>query len=159
MDVDPAEKLAVVLTQSGMQRMTARLLAAFLFAEQPALTMGDLVDQLHASTGSVSMGVRSLMSVGLVEKVPAPGSRRDHYRMRHDAWATLFTHQNEAVRGMREAADVGIAASRAGSLARQRLEDMRAFYDFVLAEMPELVRRWQRQRRTSHSTPRGKGGR
>ena len=125
--------------------MTARLLAAFLFAEQPTLTMGDLVEQLGVSTGSVSMGVRSLVGVGLVEQTPVPDSRRDHYRMREDAWMTLFSNQNQAVRVMREAADAGIAASPVGGLARQRLEDMRRFYDFVLAEIPELLRRWQEQ--------------
>jgi len=30
---DAAEQLALMLTQNGLQRMTARVLAAFLFAE------------------------------------------------------------------------------------------------------------------------------
>lgn len=145
MEIDPAEQFALVLSRTGLQRMTARLLAAFLFTEQSTLTMGDLVERLGVSTGSVSMGIRSLVSVGLVEQVPMPGSRRDHYRMREDAWATLFTSQNEAVRVMCEAADAGIAASPRNSLARKRLAEMRGFYDFVLAEIPTLVRRWKRR--------------
>lgn len=143
-EIDLAEHLAVVLTRVGLQRLTARLLAAFLFTEAPTLTMGELVEQLGVSSGSASTGVRTLVTVGLVEQVPVPGSRRDHYRMREDAWVTLFTNQNEAVRVMREAADAGIAAAAPDSLARQRLEAMRGFYDFVLAEIPSLVARWKR---------------
>jgi DNA-binding transcriptional regulator GbsR (MarR family) len=140
-----------------MQRMTARLLAAFLFTEKPTLTASDLVEQLGVSTGSVSMAIRTLTSVGLVEQAPAPGSRRDHFRMRTDAWATLFSSHNDAVRVMLDAAGAGIAASAPGSLARQRLEDMRDFHAFILAEIPALVEHWHQQRNhltTGRNNPR-----
>jgi DNA-binding transcriptional regulator GbsR (MarR family) len=62
--------------------MTARVLAALLFTEQPAMTAGDLGARLQASSGAISGAVKMLTSVGLVERVPAPASRRDHYRLR-----------------------------------------------------------------------------
>jgi DNA-binding transcriptional regulator GbsR (MarR family) len=145
-----AEELALVFARSGMQRTMARVFAAFLFTDEPSLTLGDLVDSLRISTGSASTGIRALVDVGLLEQVPVPGSRRDHYRMRDDAWATLFSNQNAAVRTMREAAEKGIARSKKGSPAHQRLERMRGFYDFLLAELPTLVARWhQQQTRTN----------
>ena len=67
-----AEQLALVLVNHGLQRMTARVLAALLFVEQPAITMGELADRLHASSGAVSGAIRMLISVGLAERVPAP---------------------------------------------------------------------------------------
>ena len=140
---EPAERLALALTRAGLQRMTARLLAAFLFTDQPGLTMGDLADDLGVSPGSVSAGIKTLTSVGLIEQIPAPGSRRDHYRMRDDAWPTLFSTQNQVIRVMQEAADNGIAASGPNSLASRRLEDMRDFYAFMVRELPALVDRWQ----------------
>lgn len=143
---DPAEQLALVLTRNGMQRTTARVLAAFLFTDQPTLTLGDLVTQLGISAGSSSTAIRTLCNVGLLEQTPAPSSRRDHYRIRDDAWATLFSAQNEAVRGMREAAEAGIAAAEPNNPARKRLEAMHGFYDYLLAELPALLDRWRRQR-------------
>jgi DNA-binding transcriptional regulator GbsR (MarR family) len=140
---EPAERLALALTRAGLQRMTARLLAAFLFTDQPGLTMGDLADDLGVSPGSVSAGIKTLTSVGLIEQIPAPGSRRDHYRMRDDAWPTLFSTQNQVIRVMQEAADDGIAASGPNSVASRRLEDMRDFYAFMVRELPALVDRWQ----------------
>ena len=140
---DAAEQLALVLTSHGLQRMTARVLAALLFAEQSTTTAGDLADRLHASSGAISGAIKMLTSVGLVERAPAPASRRDHYRLRDNAWAVLYTNQNEVLDAMLTAAEAGIAATSSTSLARQRLTEMRDFYDFLLSEIPTLVERWR----------------
>lgn len=141
-----AERLALALTEGGMQRMPARVLSAFLFTDRPSLTMGELAGELGVSAGSVSDAVRMLSTVGLIERVPSPGSRRDHYRMRQDAWPTLFSKQNAIVRVMLEAAEDGVAATTAQSPARHRLVQMRDFYEFMLRELPALVARWDEQR-------------
>lgn len=140
-----AEQLALVLTEHGMQRMSARVMAAFLFTEQLTLTQGELAEELGASAGSVSGAVKMLHSLGLVERVPAAGSRRDHFRLRDDAWAALFSSQNEAMEEMLAAARTGIEATGADSPARRRLEQMREFHEFVLAAIPDLIEQWQRR--------------
>ena len=112
----PAEQLALVLSSHGLQRMTARVLAALIFTEQPTLTMGELAEQLRASPGAISGATKMLTSVGLVERVPAPGSRRDHYRLRDDAWAVQYTNQNEVTSAVLTAAEAGINATEPGSL-------------------------------------------
>ncbi|GAB7142275.1 MarR family transcriptional regulator [Mycobacterium riyadhense] len=153
MQREVAEQLALVLADHGMQRMTARVLAALLFTEQPTMTMGELADQLQASSGAISGAIRMLTSVGLVERVPAPGSRRDHYRLRDDAWAIQYTNQNHATSAVLAAANAGIAATDDDSLARHRLTQMRDFYTFLLDEIPAVLQRWQQQRyRVSNAT-------
>jgi DNA-binding transcriptional regulator GbsR (MarR family) len=137
-----AEDLALVLSSHGLQRMTARVLAALLFTEQPTMTMGELADRLLASSGAISGALKMLTSVGVVQRVPAPGSRRDHYRLRDNAWAVQYTNQNEVTAAVLKAAEAGIATTEADSLARQRLIQMRDFYDFLLAEIPALLDRW-----------------
>jgi DNA-binding transcriptional regulator GbsR (MarR family) len=144
-DQQAAEQLALVLTTHGLQRMTARVLATLLFTEQPTMTMGELADRLQASSGAVSGAIKMLTSVGLVERVPAPASRRDHYRLRDNAWAVLYTNQNEVISAMQDAADAGIAAIGQDSLARRRLTQMRDFYAFLLAEIPALLDRWHQR--------------
>ena len=141
-----AEQLALVLTSLGLQRMTARVLAAVLFTEQPSVTMAELAEGLQASAGSISGALKMLTSVGLAERVPVPGSRRDHFRLRQDAWAVLFTSQNETIRAMQNAANAGIQAIDGPSLARQRLADMHDFYAFLMAEVPALLDRWHESR-------------
>ncbi|MBN7559295.1 GbsR/MarR family transcriptional regulator [Mycobacteroides abscessus] len=142
---ESAEQLALMLTTHGMQRMTARVLAALLFTEQPTMTSSELAEQLQASSGAISTSIRMLTSVGLAERVPVPASRRDHYRLRDNAWAVLFTNQNAVLSAMQEAAAAGIAGTQKDSLARARLTQMRDFYAFLLGEIPTLLERWRQE--------------
>jgi DNA-binding transcriptional regulator GbsR (MarR family) len=125
-----------------MQRMTARVLATLLFVEQPTVTAGELSKRLQASSGAISGAIKMLMSVGVAERVPAPASRRDHYRLRDNAWAIQYTNQNEVTSAVLKAAEAGIAATEDDSLARQRLTQMRDFYNFLFEEIPVLLDRW-----------------
>lgn len=138
-----AEQLALVLSSHGMQRMTARVLATLLFTERPHVTMAELADTLQASAGSISGSLKMLTSVGLAERVPVPASRRDHFRLRDNAWAVLFTNQNATISAMQAAADIGIAATDRNSSAHQRLTQMRDFYAFLMAEIPAILERWR----------------
>jgi DNA-binding MarR family transcriptional regulator len=137
------ERLALALDQAGMQRMIARTLAAFLFSDRESVTAGDLGQQLGASAGSISAAITMLRTVGLIEQVPAPSSRRDHYRMRADAWATLMTSKNAMIDLMQEIADAGLDTVAPDSPAARRLLRMRDFYAYMLAELPALIERWQ----------------
>ena len=140
-----AERLALVLSDHGLQRMTARVLAALLFTEQPTMTMGELAEQLKASSGAISGAIKMLTSVGLVERVPVTASRRDHYRLRDDAWAVLYTSQNAVIATMLEAAEAGITTAGHDSAAGRRLTEMRDFYAFLLSEIPDLLDRWHQR--------------
>jgi DNA-binding transcriptional regulator GbsR (MarR family) len=142
---DVAEEMALVLSTHGMQRMTARVLATLLFTEQPTMTAGELSERLHASSGAISGAVNMLISVGVVERVPAPASRRDHYRLRDNAWAIQYTNQNEITSAVLKAAEAGIAVTEDGSLGHQRLIQMRDFYTFLFDEIPALLDRWYQQ--------------
>ncbi|WP_131736045.1 GbsR/MarR family transcriptional regulator [Actinomadura roseirufa] len=145
---EAAERLALVLVQGGLQKATSRVLAAFMFADEDSVTAPDLADRLGISSGSVSGAIKMLSTVGLIERAPAPGSRREHYRVREGAWAILMSTQNGMVQSMFEAADQGIAAAGPDSPAARRLEEMRDFYGFMFREMPALIDRWRAERGT-----------
>ncbi|GLY86698.1 GbsR/MarR family transcriptional regulator [Actinoallomurus iriomotensis] len=126
-------------------------LTALLFADSESVTAPEPADRLGISSGSVSGAIKVLSIVGLIERVPAPGSRREHYRLRDGAWATLMSTQNGMVQAMFKAADQGIAAAGRDSVAARRLEEMRDFYDFMFRELPALVERWRAERARSSS--------
>lgn len=149
--VAPRERMALTLADRGMQRMTARTLALFVFTEQAALTMNDVQALLTASTGSVSTAVRSLVGAGLVERVPAPG-RRDHYRLRVDAWERLFTSENTILIDLIELSAAGITSSVPGGPAAERLSRMHDFHQYLAEELPRLVERFRADR--PHRPPR-----
>lgn len=144
--MEAAERLALTLAGGGMQRTTARVMCALLFAEQETVTAGELAEWLTISPGTVSTAIKSLTSVGLIERVPAPGSRREHFRFRPGAWATLMSSQNEMVKVMQDAANEGVEVVGEDSIAGQRLVEMRDFYTYVMAELPAIIDRWHARR-------------
>ncbi|MFE6286687.1 GbsR/MarR family transcriptional regulator [Streptomyces sp. NPDC057877] len=140
---DCAERLALTLAQSGMQRTTARVMTALLFTQQEAMTSADLCEELQISSGAVSGAVNQLVPTGIIERVPAPGSRRDHYRFREHAWATLMGNQNALLDSMWNAAAEGIKAAGRESVAGRRLDEMQDFYGFMQREMAALIDKWR----------------
>jgi DNA-binding transcriptional regulator GbsR (MarR family) len=141
-----AEQLALTLTQGGMQKATARVMAALLFAEQDSVTAGELSERLGMSSGGVSGAIKMLTTVGLIERVPVPGSRREHYRFRDGAWATMMSAQNGMVQYMFEVARQGLEVVGEDSLAGRRLVEMRDFYEYMFRELPALIERWRAER-------------
>ncbi|GHH93585.1 GbsR/MarR family transcriptional regulator [Streptomyces capillispiralis] len=140
-----AERLALTLAQSGMQRTTARVMTALLFTQQETMTAADLCGELRISSGAVSGAVNQLIPTGMIERVPAPGSRRDHYRFREHAWATLMGNQNALLDSMWNAAAEGIKAAGHDSVAGRRLDEMQDFYGFMQREMTALIDKWREQ--------------
>ncbi|MFF5989052.1 GbsR/MarR family transcriptional regulator [Prauserella flavalba] len=143
---DPAERMALTLTRHGMHRMTARVLCVLLFADQETITAGEIAEWLDVSAGSVSGALKMLEAMGMVERAPVPGSRREHYRFPDDAWPTLMSSQNKVVEEMQVAADAGIAVVGEDSPAGRRLTEMRDFYAHLLRALPELIEDWRRGR-------------
>jgi DNA-binding transcriptional regulator GbsR (MarR family) len=140
-----AERLALTLAQSGMQRTTARVMTALLFTQQQTMTAADLCKELHISSGAVSGAVNQLIPTGMIERVPAPGSRRDHYRFREHAWATLMGNQNALLDSMWNAAAEGLKAAGHDSIVGRRLDEMQDFYGFMQREMAALIDKWREQ--------------
>ena len=150
---EAAERFALTLSQYGLQRMTARVMAALLFTQQETMTAGEIGAQLGVSSGAMSGALRNLIGMGMIERVPAPGSRREHFRFRDGAWATLMSSQNDALNLMTQAADQGIATAGPDTPAARRLAEMRDFYTYMLGEMPALIERWRakQHQRADHS--------
>ncbi|MGI5181373.1 GbsR/MarR family transcriptional regulator [Dactylosporangium sp. CA-152071] len=146
--VDAAERFALTLTGHGLQRMMARVMAALLFSQQESMTAGEIGAQLGVSSGAMSGALKQLTAAGLVERVPAPGSRREHFRFRDSAWATLMSSQNAVLTMMTTAADEGLTIAGSDSPAGQRLTEMRDFYQYMLDRMPALIDEWRQTRPT-----------
>ncbi len=143
-DGDAAERLALALARTGLQRMVARVLAVLLFTDSEAVTASELAERLGASAGSISTALGMLRTVALIEQVPAAG-RSARFRLRDDAWATLMSSQNAVLGVLADVADQGLGQVPPDGLAAVRLRRMRSFYTFLLAELPALVVRWQEE--------------
>lgn len=120
----------------------------FLFTDEPSLTAGDLGEDLKASPGSLSGAIKTLIQLGLLERAPVKASRREHYRMRDRAWTTLYSRQHAVIDDVLATVERGVEAVPEGP-AKERLSYMRDFYIFLLAEVPQLIERFEQLRSES----------
>ena len=137
------ERFALVFSEAGVPRMPARIFVGLLVSPQGQLTAAQLGEQLKVSPAAISGAVRYLTQVGLVVREREPGQRRDHYRVQNDLWYEPMTNREEQLNRWIDALGEGIAALGEASAAGQRLEETRQFFEFMRAELPQLLTKWR----------------
>jgi DNA-binding transcriptional regulator GbsR (MarR family) len=150
MDADRAEFIegfALKLSESGMQRMAARVFAALLTAPGGGLTAREIAEMLGVSAGAVSGATTYLTRAKMAERSRTPGERVDRYDVKGTTWAEAIAVETEMMRSLAAWLDQGASLVAGDRDATERLEDTRDFFNFVSVEMPQLVERWQKSRR------------
>lgn len=143
------ERFAVMLAESGMPRMPARVFAYVLAEDAEQYTASELASGLRVSPASISTAVRHLLQIGLLARERVPGARSDHYRIYdEDVWGTIVTQWLPVLRIYQKAAAEGAELLPAGSLGARRIRETREFFAFLLREQPKLMQRWAEHRRT-----------
>jgi DNA-binding transcriptional regulator GbsR (MarR family) len=136
------ERFASVLVAAGFPAMSARVFVAFLVSDSDRLTAAELADTLQISPAAVSGAVRYLTGVGLVHKERVPGSRRDYYRMPADVWHEVMRLQNQVLLRWASLLKEGVGLVGADTPAGARMAEHTAFFEFLVAEMPAMLARW-----------------
>jgi DNA-binding transcriptional regulator GbsR (MarR family) len=140
------EDFAVLLTESGVPRMPARVFACVLAADAEGLTAGELAERLRVSPAAISGAVRWLVQMHLLTRAREPGARRDHYRMRGDQWYEATVFKTAALRRFEDVLAEGVELVGADGPAGQRLRETQEFFAFFRAELPALLERWRATR-------------
>jgi DNA-binding transcriptional ArsR family regulator len=136
------EKFAAMLVVAGFPPMPARVFVSLLVTDSGRLSAADLVDLLQISPAAVSGAVRYLTGVGLVHKERVPGSRREYYRMPGDVWHQVMMLRNQGLIRWSALLKEGIDLVGADSPAGRRMTSHAGFFEFLAAEMPALMARW-----------------
>jgi len=145
----------MTLAAWGFPRMPARVLIALMSADENALTAGELGERLGVSPAAISGAVRYLIQIGLIVREPAPGSRRDRYRLPDDAWYEASIVKGRALKTVADVAGGGGGALGGGAtLSGGRVAEMRDFLVFCQVEIDGLVERWRESRATAAHPPR-----
>lgn len=141
------DRFGATLTEAGFPPMAARAFCALLASERGGLTAAELAGQLRASPAAISGAVRFLVQVDLASRQREPGSRRDYFVVDDDVWYVVITRRLDAVTRWGYQIEAGRRAVGEDSPAGRRMADMVAFFDFLRAEMPALMDRWQEERK------------
>jgi len=108
------------------------------------------------SPAAISGAARYLIQLNLVSREREPGSRRAYYRVHADAWYEAAIRREQMLAGWQASVREGLDALGRATPAGARIAESLAFFDFLQAEMPEVLERW-RQRRTTLRTGRTTG--
>jgi predicted transcriptional regulator len=139
------ESLALVLTNAGMQRTSARTFAALLASESGRMTAKEIGDSLQVSPAAVSGAVRYLEHARIVRRGRAPGQRADHFELGDGFWYEAMASNDTLYADLAAAMSTGIAAL-GPSPARDRLEETRDFFDCGRGVRRALITRWRASR-------------
>lgn len=137
------ERFALLLAEAGLGRMPSRVFGALLVSEDGKLTAGELAERLKVSPAAISGAVRYLVQVGLAVRRRDPGERRDHYEVTDDLWFEAYANRDKQFKAWAEVMSEGVAAVGPDTKAGWRLETSRRFFEFLRAEIPELMRKWR----------------
>mgnify|MGYP001186479161 CR=1 FL=1 len=126
--------------------MAGRVLGILLVAQPAERTIDDLAAGLQVSRGAISMAMKDLLQLGLIEKTARPRDRRRYYCLRRNVWARLYLDQRANVRDHLEMAERGLDLLKGRPLdAKRPLIEMAAFFTFLRDVMPEYIDEWDKR--------------
>jgi DNA-binding transcriptional regulator GbsR (MarR family) len=147
-----AEEFGLLYEEMGGTRMAGRIAAWLLLCDPPVQSLTAIADGLGVSKAAVSTAARSLLQAGMAERVSEPGRRGDSYR-------ALAGHMDSVLHLERIDA-LSKLVHRCLDLVADRdqrrsncvlLHELSDFLDFLKAEIPGLVERWQSLRNSSRA--------
>ncbi len=143
------ERMGSALTDAGMPRLPSRAFAALLADDDGRMTSAELAGALDVSAASVSGAVNYLAQVHLLHREREPGTRRDVYVVRDDAWHDAMINSRLVYLPILAAIGSGVGAvGGASTPAGSRLALSVEFLEFLTEEMEQVGRRWERRRRS-----------
>ncbi|MGW0706718.1 helix-turn-helix domain-containing protein [Streptomyces sp. NPDC002643] len=128
------ERFTTVFMQSGLPKMTARVLACLYTTDGGSLTASELARRLQISPASVSKAIAFLDSQGLIRR-ERDERRRERYIVDDDV---MYQSTLASVRSLAELAEItrqGVGLLGPGTPAGIRLENIARFVDFICESM------------------------
>jgi DNA-binding transcriptional regulator GbsR (MarR family) len=129
-----------------MPHMCGRVLGSLLLTMDPMRSIDELTEELKASRGAISMAIKDLTRLGLVEKVNRAGDRKFYYRLRPDLWSKLYLERLDNIEEHVRLAEEGLRVmANAPREKKERLLEMGAFFRFLLEKLPQAALEWKQR--------------
>lgn len=146
---DYEEMFTTVFMQSGLPKMTARVLTCLYTTDAGSLTASQLVQRLQVSPATVSKAIAFLESQGLVRR-ERDERRRERYIVDDDVMYQSTVASAKGVAHLAEVARQGVGVLGPGTPAAARLESIARFTDFI---SESITRAAEQAREILHMKP------
>ena len=141
------ERFALVLRESGMAPMPARVFAFALADDADRYTAGELAAGLQVSPAAISGAVRQLLQWGFFAREREPGTRSDLYVLddRH-LWTRFVGTELAMLERMKHTVAAGVEAIGLDRPGGRRLAETQEFFAFFREELAGILARWPAER-------------
>jgi DNA-binding transcriptional regulator GbsR (MarR family) len=126
----------------GIARMAGRVWAMLLVMDEPQVSAAELQEALGASAGSISGATRSLLDLGLIERVNVRGERRDYFAPRRGAIANILWMRLQRLVAVEDLLTEALEAFDDREHAVPHLQEVHDIYHWYARELPELHNRF-----------------
>jgi DNA-binding transcriptional regulator GbsR (MarR family) len=116
--------------QSGLPKMTSRVLTCLYTTDAGSLTASELVQRLQVSPASISKAITLLEHQGLIRR-ERDGRRRERYVVDDDVFYQSMIAAARSHAHLAETARQGVSILGSDTPAAIRLESIARFVDFV----------------------------
>ncbi|MFF3441170.1 MarR family transcriptional regulator [Streptosporangium sp. NPDC002721] len=140
---DLEERFTEIMINTGLSRMSARVLAGLYLTDSGSLTAAELARKLRVSPASISKAVGELERQELIRRERDPRRRRDRYVIDADAWFRGWMASARQNTLLADLAREGAATLGAASPAGTRLRDIGDFFDHVGHAMLRAAEQWR----------------
>ena len=142
-----AEEFGLLFEEMGRTRMDGRISSWLLFADPPVQSLTQIADALGVSKAAASTAARSLLQVGMVERVSEPGRRGDSYRSAPGNLEDILHLDHLQTLARLVDSGLELVADKDQSQSNYALlHELSDFLAFLQAEIPGLMARWQVRR-------------
>lgn len=141
------ERFALVLRESGMAPMPARVFAYALADDADRYTAAELAEGLQVSPAAISGAVRQLVQIGFLVRAREPGTRSDLYVLDDEHLWTRFTNAElSALQRFEDVVAAGIDLIGVDRPGGRRLAETLEFLAFLHEVLADAVARWPQER-------------
>lgn len=136
------ENMGLHFEEYGVPRIGGRILGLLLAASRP-VSSEELSEMLEASRSSVSTNMRTLLMIGLADRVSLPGERSDYYIFSDEGWEAILKIRLDRIESLREMAEDGMRGMQDQHPAWVRLEEITAWTEMVEKAYEGILQAWQ----------------
>ncbi|WP_205855850.1 GbsR/MarR family transcriptional regulator, partial [Phytoactinopolyspora endophytica] len=122
------DQLTTVMVETGLPRMSARVLTCLFTVDSGSLTAAELVQYLQVSPASVSKAITYLEGIEVIRRERDPGSRRERYIVDDDVWLGSWSASARRTTRWAEVAREGAKLLDTATPAGGRLDQMARFF-------------------------------
>lgn len=136
------ENMGLHFEDYGVPRIGGKILGLLLVSNRP-VTPEEMSEVLQVSRSSISTNLRTLLMIGLAERISLPGERSDFYVFSDEGWETTMEMKLEGIQSLAEMAEEGLQGLEDDHPGQERLKEILEWTRLVESTFEALIKKWQ----------------